>query len=198
MWFIIIVVVGIIIWMAVAALKSDSEKTSQARGCAKSVLNDSTSSDIQNTRMDDPFNLGIEHMLLKEAVNTFYDCIDNVWSWADDEHYNAFKSKEQYIRLFLFEKSGVLLSVSPESEKAQMFMTFIMFQGFAYSYYIVMGLEQELPGDADSVTASMTEVFETRGYLSGGLNVNGKLENTIQRMIEEKDEIVYDTRLKRN
>ena len=85
--------------------------------------------------MEDPFNLGVEHMLVKEAAETFYECIDKAWTWADAEYYDAFKNKDKHVRLFLYEKSFVLLNVDPSSERAQMFMTFIMFQGFAYSYY---------------------------------------------------------------
>lgn len=154
--------------------------------------------------MESPFHLGIEHTLVKKAEETFYEILDRAWAGADTEYYDAFKNNDKHIRLFLYEKSFVLLNVDPSSERAQMFMTFIMFQGFAYSYYLVNDLEKDfegfveksagtLSGSVENVTVALTEVLADRGYLIGCLEREG-FDNKIKRMTEEKDEIVRETK----
>lgn len=176
MWIFLIFVAVLIIWVVASYIKQN---------------------DSPQTKKDDAFNVGVAaYEMLREVADTCYENIDNMWSWADDDYYSEFQAKKQDVYKFLMKKAEVLLTVQSE-EKAAMFMTFIMFQGFAFSFYKVMGLEQYLPGDVDSVIVTLTEVLEEHGHLSGTVDEEGNPENTIQRMINEVNMIAFAVKMRR-
>ncbi len=166
MWFIIIVVVGIIIWMVVAALKSESKESD-----LRSDLNDPRVKKIVDDFCDSCFN-----------------SIESAWTLMEDEKLcRKLHDNESNIRSLIQKKTRLLFTLG-SSEKRNEFSFLILIQGFAYSYYLLLDLQYSFPEnvDEDQITQAMAKVLLDIGFSADG-------DTDLDELISRRGEIVRVT-----